>query len=160
MGSVLHACVSPTGLLARTTAAPAVLQGCFDMLSMPGQDAVICGRCVRSWLHCCCALPAAAAGPGVLPPAVELYLSVSAAGCLQADAKDAEALAILQDCVDILAQLHEAGADAAVWHAAVGVAKLHSQDMQVPIYGGQPVRPGRGVGGARAAVPLLDSIKH
>jgi hypothetical protein len=65
-----------------------------------------------------------------LPPAAALYLAVSAASTLLAAGRDEGALAVLQGCVDVLPQLHEAGADAATWHAAVAVATFHCNDMQ------------------------------
>lgn len=69
-----------------------------------------------------------------LPPAAVLYLAVSAAGCLLSAGRDEDAVAVLQGCATaggLLTALHEAGADAAVWQAATGVAKYHCNDMPV-----------------------------
>jgi hypothetical protein len=65
-----------------------------------------------------------------LPPAAELYFAVSAASCLLACRQDADAAAVLTNCAGVLQPLHEAGADAAVWHAAAAVAKFHCRDLQ------------------------------
>jgi hypothetical protein len=67
-----------------------------------------------------------------------LYLAVSAAGCLLSAGRNSDAVELLQGCADqVLTALHEAGADAAVWHAAAGVAKYHCGDLQVcvPVWG-------------------------
>lgn len=66
-----------------------------------------------------------------LPAVGVLYLAVSAAGCLLSAGRDDEALGVLQGCAEVLAAVHEAGADAAVWHAAAGVAKYHCDDWRV-----------------------------
>lgn len=52
--------------------------------------------------------------------------------CLLTGGRDAEAWQALQQCEHLLlqGQLHEAGADAAVWHAAAGVALYHGQELQ------------------------------
>jgi hypothetical protein len=60
-----------------------------------------------------------------------LYLAVSAAGCLLSAGRDDEAVGVLQGCAEVLTAVHEAGADAAVWHAATGVAKYHCNDLRV-----------------------------
>lgn len=71
-------------------------------------------------------------GSGQALPAVGvLYLAVSAAGCLLSAGRDDESLGVLQGCAEVLAAVHEAGADAAVWHAAAGVAKYHCNDWRV-----------------------------
>lgn len=82
------------------------------------------------------AAPAATAYAGVgplleLPPLGVLYLAVSAAGCLLSSGCDDQAVAVLDGCVRVLDALHEASADAAVWHAAAGVAKYHCGDLRV-----------------------------
>jgi hypothetical protein len=82
-------------------------------------------------LFCACA--GAAAGVGAqLPPLAVLYLAVSAAGCLLSSGGcDDQAVAVLDGCAGVLEDLHEAGADAAVWHAAASVAKYHCGDLRV-----------------------------
>jgi hypothetical protein len=42
-----------------------------------------------------------------------------------------QAWAVLESCQGVLGDLHEAGADAALWHAAAGVALYHSENLQV-----------------------------
>lgn len=66
-----------------------------------------------------------------LPAAAVLYLSTVASSVLVTGGRDERAWQVLEDCSDILVELHEAGADAAVWHAAAGVALYHCDDLQV-----------------------------
>lgn len=68
---------------------------------------------------------------GVLPLAAVLYLSAAASSCLVTGGRDEEAWEVLDGCREVLDQLHEAGADAAVWHAAAGLALYHCEDLQV-----------------------------
>lgn len=68
---------------------------------------------------------------GDLPAAAVLYLSTAASSCLVTGGRDEEAWQVLDNCSEVLDELHEAGADAAVWHAAAGVALYHCEDLQV-----------------------------
>lgn len=68
-----------------------------------------------------------------LPPLGLLYLAVSAASCLLSKGRDDDAVSVLQGCAWVLDEVHEAGADAAVWHAAAGVAKYHCDDLRVRV---------------------------
>ena len=60
-----------------------------------------------------------------------LYLSAAVASCLLTGGRDEAASAVLDSCRGVLGELHEAGADVALWHAAAGVALYHCDDLQV-----------------------------
>jgi hypothetical protein len=45
--------------------------------------------------------------------------------------RDVQARVVLESCQGVLGELHEAGADAALWHAAAGVALYHCENLQV-----------------------------
>lgn len=68
---------------------------------------------------------------GDLPSTVVLYLSAAVSGCLVTGGRDEEGWEVLVNCADVLSDLHEAGADTAVWHAAAGVALYHCGNLQV-----------------------------
>jgi hypothetical protein len=72
---------------------------------------------------------------GLLPPAAVLYLSAAVSSCLLTGGRDDQAWAVLESCQGVLGELHEAGADAALWHAAAGVALYHCENLQVRHYG-------------------------
>jgi hypothetical protein len=68
---------------------------------------------------------------GLLPPAAVLYLSAAVSSSLLTGGRDEQAWAVLEACQGVLGELHEAGADAALWHAAAGVALYHCDNLQV-----------------------------
>jgi hypothetical protein len=60
-----------------------------------------------------------------------LYLSAAVSSSLLTGGRDDHAWAVLESCAGVLGELHEAGADAALWHAAAGVALYHCDNLQV-----------------------------
>jgi hypothetical protein len=84
-------------------------------------------QCSTSWDH--------TEEAGLLPPAAVLYLSAAVSSCLLTGGRDDQAWAVLESCQGVLGELHEAGADAALWHAAAGVALYHCENLQVRPHG-------------------------
>jgi hypothetical protein len=53
---------------------------------------------------------------------------LGAAGiCETTGGRDDQAWTVLESCEGVLGELHKAGADAALWHAAAGVALYHCE---------------------------------
>lgn len=70
-------------------------------------------------------------GVCALPASGQLYLSAAVCGVLLTAGRDEAAWEELGSGAGAVAQLHEAGAEAAMWHSCAGTVLYHLHDLQV-----------------------------